>query len=114
MGSRGVPGISHARRIVYDRGVVIRSYGGRSTRRFAKGARRRLPPALAGRIARILDDIEAASSLEDLRRSGYRVHRLAGHRKGFSAVSVSGAWRVVFRFADGGDYDVEVVDYHRS
>ncbi|MDE0624986.1 MAG: type II toxin-antitoxin system RelE/ParE family toxin [Bryobacterales bacterium] len=94
--------------------MVIRSYGDRPTKRFAKGDRRRLPQQLAGRIARILDDIEDASSPEDLRRDGYRVHRLSGDRKGFSAVPVSGAWRVVFRFEEGNAYDVEVVDYHRS
>lgn len=94
--------------------MVIRSYGDRSTKRFAKGDRRRLQARHARRIALALDALAAASSPEDLRRAGYRVHRLAGDRKGFSAISVSGALRVVFRFRDGNAYDVEVVDYHRS
>ena len=31
---------------------------------------------------------------------------------GFHAVSVLGNWRVIFRFADGNAYDVNLVDYH--
>lgn len=94
--------------------MVIRSYGSRSTKRFAKGDRRRLPARHARKIDLALDAVANASSPADLRRAGYRVHRLTGDRKGFSAIAVSRALRVVFRFLDGDAYDVEVVDDHRS
>jgi toxin HigB-1 len=43
---------------------------------------------------------------------GYRLHLLRGDLAGFWSVSVSGNWRVVFRF-DGADMcDVDLVDYH--
>ena len=43
---------------------------------------------------------------------GFRLHQLTGQLRGFYAVSVSGNWRVTFRFEDGNVVDVDYVDYH--
>ena len=43
---------------------------------------------------------------------GLRLHPLKGDRAGQWSVSVTGNWRVVFRFADGEVVDVNLVDYH--
>ena len=43
---------------------------------------------------------------------GFRLHPLKGHWKGHWAVSVSGNWRVTFRFEGGDAYDVDYLDYH--
>ena len=43
---------------------------------------------------------------------GLRLHPLKGESKGFWAVTVSGNWRVIFRFEDNGAIDVDYVDYH--
>ena len=43
---------------------------------------------------------------------GFRLHALAGELKGHYAVSVSGNWRVTFRFEDNMAADVDYVDYH--
>jgi plasmid maintenance system killer protein len=40
------------------------------------------------------------------------VHALKGVLKGHYAVSVSGNWRVTFRFEDGHAVDVDYADYH--
>ena len=37
---------------------------------------------------------------------------LKGDLKGFWSVSVSGNWRVVFRFEKGDAFDVDLIDYH--
>ena len=66
----------------------------------------------ADRIALALADLDDARKPSDLDLPGYRLHPLKGDRSGFWSISISGNWRVVFRF-DGGDvYDVELVDYH--
>ncbi|MDR2364647.1 MAG: type II toxin-antitoxin system RelE/ParE family toxin [Zoogloeaceae bacterium] len=55
---------------------------------------------------------DAAVKPEDLDFPGYRVHPLKGDRQGDYAVSVSGNWRLTFRF-DGEDAtDVDLEDYH--
>ena len=43
---------------------------------------------------------------------GFRLHGLKGLLKGHYAVSVSGNWRLTFRFEDGDAVDVDYVDYH--
>jgi len=43
---------------------------------------------------------------------GFRLHHLKGSMQGQYAVSVSGNWRVTFRFEDGDALDVDYLDYH--
>jgi len=43
---------------------------------------------------------------------GFRLHPLKGDLAGFWAVTVSGNWRIVFRFARGHADDVDLIDYH--
>jgi proteic killer suppression protein len=43
---------------------------------------------------------------------GYQLHPLKGELAGFWAVSVSGNWRIIFRFENGSAYDVDLIDYH--
>ena len=44
---------------------------------------------------------------------GFRLHALTGNLRGHYAVSVSGNWRVIFRFNEHGDaIDVDYIDYH--
>lgn len=60
----------------------------------------------------MLDRLDAAISPEDMRLPGYDFHRLQGNRRGTYAVSVSGNWRMTFRF-DGKDaVHVDLEDYH--
>ncbi|MCC6610654.1 MAG: type II toxin-antitoxin system RelE/ParE family toxin [Burkholderiales bacterium] len=45
-------------------------------------------------------------------RPGLRLHELKGDRKGTWSVTVSGNWRVSFRFEGKDALDVSYVDYH--
>jgi proteic killer suppression protein len=47
-----------------------------------------------------------------MRYPGSNLHPLKGRWAGFWAVTVSGNWRVVFRFADGDASQVNYVDCH--
>ena len=62
--------------------VGIRSFSNRSTTRFARGDRRRLPAELAYKIDCLLKLLDRGTSPEDLRAERVRVHRLAGDRRG--------------------------------
>ena len=48
----------------------------------------------------------------DMQAPGWQLHRLRGDRTGFYAVSVSGSWRLVFRFEGRDAADVDYLDYH--
>lgn len=43
---------------------------------------------------------------------GFDFHSLKGNRKGTYAVSVSGNWRIAFRFDGAHAVDVDLEDYH--
>lgn len=43
---------------------------------------------------------------------GLRMHALKGELAEFYSVSVSGNWRVIFRFVAGDAVDVDYLDYH--
>ena len=53
-----------------------------------------------------------AQQPNDMRQPGLQLHRLTGNRAGHWAISVSGNWRMTFRFQDGEAVDVDLVDYH--
>lgn len=64
------------------------------------------------RIRLILSALDTALTVHDMRQSTFRLHALKGRRSGAWAVTVQANWRIIFRFADGNAYDVELVDYH--
>ena len=62
---------------------------------------------------RRLSTLNAARKLDDLSRlRSVGLHKLAGDRAGFWAISVNGPWQIVFRFDAGDAFEVEIVDYH--
>lgn len=93
---------------------MIRSFTSSDTRLlFETGRSKELPPDIFRRALRKLELIDNAMTLLDLRLPpGNRLHALAGNRAGQHAVSINDQWRVCFRFADDGVYDVEICDYH--
>lgn len=64
------------------------------------------------RIRDVLAHLDAASSPSDLDLPGYRLHALKGDRKGYWSITISGNWRILFRWQDGNAVDVDLVDYH--
>jgi len=92
---------------------MIRTFKHKGLERFfAKSDRRGIPAQSAARIERILDRLDAGVAASDMDLPGYRFHPLKGARAGEYAVSVSGNWRLTFRF-DGEDaIDVNLEDYH--
>ena len=72
-----------------------------------------VPSELAPRLRRILTALDEAQRPGDLAtRPGYRLHPLKGNMAGMWSISVSGNWRVVFRFERNEAVDVNLVDYH--
>ncbi len=71
-----------------------------------------IPSDLRKRIRAILATLDNAEALQELNLPGLKLHPLKGPRKGFYAVSVSGNWRIIFRFEDSQAFDVELIDYH--
>ena len=64
------------------------------------------------RLRQILALLDTANMPEDMDAPGLRLHALKGDMAGYYAVSVSGNWRVIFRFEAGDAVDVDYLDYH--
>lgn len=79
---------------------------------FEKGDRRRVLSDYADKIERILARLEEASEVGNMDLPGFRLHPLKGTFAGFWSVTVSGNWRIVFRFEGGHARDVDLIDYH--
>ncbi|MEO6165084.1 MAG: type II toxin-antitoxin system RelE/ParE family toxin, partial [Candidatus Binatia bacterium] len=92
--------------------MAIRSFRHRGLRRFyTTGSGRELPPALLEKISDILLAIDEAEQPQDVALfPGWRLHPLKGELKGFWSVTVSGNWRVIFRFEKGDAFDLDLVD----
>lgn len=79
---------------------------------FTRDLRKKLPPEKIEKIARLLDRLDASRMPQDMNLPGLGFHALKGNQKGRFAVSVSGNWRLTFRF-DGEDaVEVDLEDYH--
>ena len=92
---------------------MVRSFRHRGLKRlYERGDRSRVRADQAERLAVALADLDDARRPSDLDLPGYRLHPLKGDLKGFWSISVSGNWRIIFRFDDGDVYDVDLVDYH--
>jgi toxin HigB-1 len=93
---------------------MIASYRDKRTRSVATGQRVKALDGIARRLSIKLDQLDAATSLQDLNLPGNRLEALKGDRKGQYSVRVNDQWRVCFEWPRGtdGPANVEVVDYH--
>jgi proteic killer suppression protein len=82
-------------------------------RLFVDDDARGLPPALTSKLKRMLFALANAATVSDMALfPGWRLHPLRGERRGFWSLTVTGNWRLIFRFEDGEARDVDLVDYH--
>ena len=92
---------------------MIRSFRHRGLKRlYEQDDPSRVAAFLANRIAVVLADLDDANKPRDIDLPGYRLHPLKGQMRGLWSISVSGNWRITFRFEDGDVHDVDLVDYH--
>lgn len=92
---------------------MIRSFRHRGLKRlYDQGDARRLRAEQRARIADVLAHLDQARVPGDLDLPGYRLHPLRGDLRGTWSVTISGNWRITFRFEDGDAFEVDLVDYH--
>ncbi len=79
---------------------------------YESGRSRRVAPEHVRKLLDILAVLDRSRGPHDVDLPGLGVHPLKGELKGHYAVTVSGNWRVTFRFKDGDAVDVDYLDYH--
>ena len=74
-----------------------------------------VPSTMADKLRKLLFALETAESLDQVSRfPGWRLHPLKGELKGCWSVTVTGNWRLVFRYdaKTKTATDIDLVDYH--
>lgn len=92
---------------------MIRSFRNRGLKALYEGrTEKRVSPQHLVRLRDILAVLDRSREPDDMNLPGFQLHSLKGELEGHWAVSVSGNWRVTFRFEGGDAYDVDYLDYH--
>jgi proteic killer suppression protein len=92
---------------------MIRSFRHKGLQRlFEDDDPRGVNPQHVRKLRHILAALNGARMLEGLNLPTFNLHPLKGTRAGSWAVTVRANWRVVFRFENGGAFDVDYEDYH--
>ena len=92
---------------------VIKSFRSKALKRLVeKGDRSKVNPEHVNKLVLIMNALSSAASLDDANFPGAQLHPLKGFGEGRYAISVSGNWRVTFRFENGHAEDVDYLDYH--
>jgi proteic killer suppression protein len=74
---------------------------------------RGVPAAIADKLRRMLGALDTATTPDDMGLyPGWRLHPLKGTLNGFWSITVTGNWRLIFKFERDNATDVDLVDYH--
>lgn len=85
------------------------------TERFAKGERIKQFHAFKEQAERRLDLLEAAMSVDDLKKlPSNRLEALGGDRREQFSIRINQQWRVCFEWPEDSErpFNIEIVDYH--
>lgn len=79
---------------------------------YATGSTAKINANHADRLHDILQVLDVATQPEHMRLPGLKLHKLSGDLKGAYSVSVSGNWRLTFKFEGQDAILVDYQDYH--
>jgi proteic killer suppression protein len=74
-----------------------------------------LSASIVDKLRKVLFTLETAQNLEQAGRfPGWKLHPLKGDLKGFWSLTVTGNWRVIFRYDETTNTasDIDLTDYH--
>lgn len=74
---------------------------------------RKLPIKLHAKAVRLLDQINAASRIEDLNTPpANKLRKLSGDLSELWRIKINNQWAIIFKWKHGNALDVGIVDYH--
>lgn len=92
---------------------MIKSFKHKGLKRYwEKNDRRGIQNQHARKLKRVLDLLNAATIVDDCNFPGARLHLLEPKKENIWSVTISGNWRVVFKFENNNVYIVDYKDYH--
>ena len=96
---------------------MIRTFSDKTTRDVYDGTNsryaRKVPKELHAKAQRLLDQLNAAPSLEFMRvPPGNKLEKLSGDMKYFLSLRINEQWRIIFIWKGNDAYEVRITDYH--
>jgi len=79
---------------------------------YEKGESSKLPREQWTKLSMLLSALDAVSSENDIKALAHGIHQLKGKYKSFWSLTVTGNYRLVFRWASPDIHDVDYLDYH--
>ncbi len=81
---------------------------------YETGVKKGVPPEMIDKVELALGRLNASNHIDGMSMPQYRLHPLKGNLKGFWSVTITGNWRIIFRFDNkkGNASDVNLIDYH--
>jgi proteic killer suppression protein len=76
---------------------------------------RAVPSDMADKLRKLLFALDTAETLSQLGRfPGWKLHRLKGSLAEFWSLTVTGNWRLIFRYDEPANTasDIDLIDYH--
>lgn len=70
---------------------------------------------MADKLRKLLFALETAENLDQIKRfPGWKLHQLKGDLEGFYSLTVTGNWRLIFRYEQekNSALDLSLIDYH--
>ena len=70
---------------------------------------------MADKLRKLLFTLETANDLDQVSRfPGWKLHPLKGDLKEFWSLTVTGNWRLIFRYDEQANRisDIDLIDYH--
>ena len=92
---------------------MIKSFRDKGLRRFAEnGDASKFREQRPDKIARVLALLDEAATPAELNVPGLRLHELTGDRRGTWSLTITGNWRITFRWEGADAIDVDLEDDH--
>jgi len=92
---------------------MIKSFKHKGLEKFyRKGSKSGIQANHADKLRRQIARLDVASTGTDMNVPGWNLHSLKGDLEGHWAITVSGNWRMTFRFEGGDAVLVDYRDYH--
>src|ERR1700722_9121406 len=92
---------------------MIKDWRHKGLRNFYEtGSKAGIQPKLTEILKYLLFQLANAVKSEDMNTPGNNFHPLQGNLKGYHSVSVSGNWRLIFKFKGNDAILVDYIDYH--
>jgi len=79
---------------------------------FLTGSKAKIQADHARKLQIILTKLHSAYEPHDMDTPGFKLHRLKGDLKDFLSITVSGNWRIIFKFEGNDVLLVDYCDYH--